>query len=248
MAIKGLLFDINGTLIDIYTTESDEQLYRVTANFLDYHAVKIAPCQLKRLFFDLNRQQRQESCEEFPEFDVAEIFKEIIRRFKTRPVSNLKQLADTASVVFRAAGRYKLECYDGVHDILKNLKRHYQLGAVSDGQSLWATPELYSVGLEHLFDPIIVSGDYGYRKPDVRLFEKALEVMQLDASEVIYIGNDMYRDVYGGHNAGMKTVFFKSNQGDHEYRGADADYIIYNFQELPRAIEFISAQVAAAEA
>ena len=117
MAIRGLLFDLNGTVIDIFTTESDEQLYRVTANFLDYYGVKIATCQLKRLFFELNRQQRQESSEEFPEFDVSLIFREIIRRFKTRPVSNIKQLADTAAVVFRAAGRYKLECYDGVYEI-----------------------------------------------------------------------------------------------------------------------------------
>ena len=240
MAIKGLIFDINGTLTDIFTSESDDQIYRVTANFLDYYGVKIATCQLKRLYFELNRQQRQESKEEFPEFDVADIFREIIRRFKTRPVNNIKQLADTAAVVFRAAGRYRLECYDGVYDILNDLKRHYQMAAVSDGQSLWAMPELQSVSLDHLFAPVVVSGDHGYRKPDARLFNKALEVMQLPPEEVIFIGNDMYRDVYGAHKLGMKTVFFKSNQGDHNYHGAEPDYIIYNFNELPQAIEFLS--------
>ena len=66
--------------------------------------------------------------------------------------------------------------------------------------------------------------------------------MQLFPDEVIFIGNDMYRDVYGGHAAGMKTVFFKSNQGDHDFHGAEADYIIYNFRELPRAIEFLTRQ------
>ena len=50
----------------------------------------------------------------------------------------------------------------------------------------------------------------------------------------------MYRDVYGAHELGMKTVFFKSNQGDHNYHGAEPDYIIYNFNELPQAIEFLS--------
>jgi len=239
--IKGLLFDLNGTVIDIFTTESDDQLYRVTGNFLDYYGVKIAPCQLKRLFFELNREQRQQSSEEFPEFDVALIFREIIRRFKTRPVSNIKQLADSTSIVFRAAGRYKLECYDGVYDCLRNLKKRFLMGAVSDGQSLWAVPELQSVNLEKFFDPVIVSGDCGYRKPDKRMYQAALDVMQLEANEVIFIGNDMYRDVYGAHCMGMKTVFFKSNQGDHEYRGAEADYIIYNFNELPRAIDFLIA-------
>ena len=119
IVIKGLLFDLNGTVIDIFTTESDDQLYRVTGNFLDYYGVKIAPCQLKRLFFELNRDQRQQSCEEFPEFDVSKIFQTVIQRFQTRPVENVKMLADTVSVVFRAAGRYKLECYDGVYDCLQ---------------------------------------------------------------------------------------------------------------------------------
>ena len=77
---------------------------------------------------------------------------------------------------------------------------------------------------------------------DLRLFERALASMQLFPDEVIFIGNDMYRDVYGGHAAGMKTVFFKSNQGDHDFHGAEADYIIYNFRELPRAIEFLTRQ------
>jgi len=240
--IKGLLFDLNGTVIDIYTSESDDQIYRITANFLDYYGVKIAPCQLKKLFFELNREQRQQSSEEFPEFDVALIFREIIKRFKSRPISNLQQLSETVSILFRAAGRYKLECYDGVYDILNNLKRRYKLGAVSDGQSLWAVPELRSVGLEKFFDPVLVSGDFGYRKPDGRLFEKALEAMQLFPDEVLFIGNDMYRDVYGGNSAGMKTVFFKSNQGDHNFHGVEADYIIYQFSELPRAIEFLSNQ------
>ena len=238
--IKGLLFDLNGTLIDIYTTESDDQLYRVTGNFLDYYGVKIAPCELKRRFFELNRQQRQQSSEEFPEFDVAGIFRDIIRDYQTHPVEKVDELAASTSIVFRAAGRYKLECYDGVYEILRDLKKRFILGAVSDGQSLWAVPELRSVNLENYFSCVVVSGDLGYRKPDERLFTQALNALQLLPEEVIFVGNDMYRDVYGAHIAGMKTVFFKSNQGDHEYRGSDADYIIYNFNELPRAIEFLT--------
>lgn len=237
--IKGILFDLNGTLIDIYTTESDDQLYRVTTNYLDYYGVKIAPCELKRRFFELNRMQRQQSEEDFPEFDVAKIFQQIIGDYHTRPLENTAELARSTAVVFRAAGRYKLECYDGVYEIMRDLKKRFLLGAVSDGQSLWAVPELQSVNLEDFFQTVVVSGDLGYRKPDIRLFKQALDALQLAPQEVIFVGNDMYRDVYGAHAAGMKTVFFKSNQGDHSYHGADADYIIYNFNELPRAIEFL---------
>ena len=70
----------------------------------------------------------------------------------------------------------------------------------------------------------------------------ALEKLQLKNSEVIYVGNDMYRDVFGAKNVGMKTVFFKTNQGEHGFSGADPDYIIYNFNELPRAVAFLEDQ------
>ena len=40
--------------------------------------------------------------------------------------------------------------------------------------------------------------------------------MKMEPSEVLFVGNDMYRDVYGAQRVGMKTVFFKSNQGTQE--------------------------------
>ena len=238
--IKGLLFDLNGTIIDILTNEGYDDLYRVTANFLDYYGVKVAPDQLRQLFFELNREQRRKSSQEFPEFDVSKIFQEIIWRFQQHNIGDIQQLADSAAIVFRAASRFRLECYDGVSEVLSELQKDYKMGAITDGQSLWAKAELFSVGLEKFFDPVLVSGDYGYRKPDKRLFEQALKMMELTADEVLFIGNDMYRDVYGGHNAGMKTVFFKSNQGSQQYNGAEPDYIIYNFRELPQAIDFLN--------
>jgi len=68
--------------------------------------------------------------------------------------------------------------------------------------------------------------------------------MKLRPQDVIFVGNDMYRDVYGAGKLGMKTVFFKSNQGDHEYHGINADYIIYNFEELLNAVAFLEDKAA----
>ena len=66
--------------------------------------------------------------------------------------------------------------------------------------------------------------------------------MNLAADEALFVGNDMFRDIYGAHEAGMKTVFFKSNQGDWKPHGAEPDYVIYSFGELPRAIEYFQGR------
>ncbi|MBO7147903.1 MAG: HAD family hydrolase [Lentisphaeria bacterium] len=238
--IRGLLFDLNGTVIDILTDENDYHVYRVTSNFLSYYGIMISPDRLKELFFELNRQQRKTSGEEFPEFDVEKIFRDI---FKSCGVSDCPEhLAATAAIVFRSASRHQLIPYPDVCEVLTQLQANYCMGALSDGQSLWAVPELRAAGLEKFFSFTIVSGDHGFRKPDKRMYEMALQKIGLNADEVLFVGNDMYRDVYGAHEAGMKTVFFRSNQGDHSSHGVEADYIIYHFSELPRAIAFLQGK------
>ena len=118
--IKALLFDLNGTLIDICTSESDDQVYRATANFLSYSGVYLAPEKLKELYFELNHEQRAASPEKFPEFDIAAIFCDVISRYSRFPLSDAQKsaLAHQASVVFRAASRFRLELYPDVKKVL----------------------------------------------------------------------------------------------------------------------------------
>lgn len=244
--IKGLLFDLNGTLIDILTNEEDFRTYQVTANFLDYYGIQITPEHLKEKYFAINRRQRKEKNEKFPEFDVVKIFYEIIDshiKKENQPTEEMKySLAETSSKVFRAAARHKLSLYDGVWDLLQIFKEKYQMAALSDGQKIWAERELKSCALDELLSFVLVSSDFGYRKPDLRLFETAVKKMGLAPEEILFVGNDMYRDVYGAKNANLKCVFFKSNQGDQQFHGAEADYIIYNFRELVNAINFFNLQ------
>ena len=182
---KALLFDINGTVSDIHTADEDDNVFRTTANFLRYHGVMISGGTLKNEYIELNRRQRRESPEDFPEFDVSGIFLDLVRRFRQRDVADEKTVADCAATVFRAASLYYLELYTGVREVLTMLKKIYRLGAVSDGQSLWAMPELQMVGLADFFECITVSGDVGFRKPDPRIFNLTLEKMGIKSEEAV---------------------------------------------------------------
>ncbi len=233
--IKAIIFDINGTLADIYTSESDDHIYRTTANFLDYHGIRIAPDKLKYEYFDRMKKQKENSHEKFPEFDVVKLFVSLTGKDNYRN----RQLAEAAATVFRAAGRYKLELYEGVMEVLNKLDERYRLAAVSDGQKLWAVPEMTTLGLSGFFDPVIISSEYGFRKPDQRIFKTVLKKLHVTPDEALYVGNDMYRDIYGAREAGLKTVFFHSNQGCQEYCGAEPDYVIRHFSQLTDAVNFL---------
>ena len=132
--------------------------------------------------------------------------------------------------------------YPGVLDVLNDLRPRYRLAAISDAQSAWCLPEMRAVGLDGYFDPIIVSGDFGYRKPDPRLFTAALTALRVAPENALFVGNDMFRDVYAAKRLGIKTVFFSSNQGGKQAEGVTPDYIIYQFPELRQAVEFFERQ------
>jgi len=247
MNIKAIIFDVNGTLIDIRTDEGNEDVYRVVSNLLAYQGIRTHRQALKALYFELMDAQKKNSGECHPEFNAVAIFRQIVNRLATDytrslPPQKLEQLPLLLAEAYRAASRYQLKLYPGVEATLNQLASKYRLAVVSDAQTAYALPELHAVGLASVFERITISGDYGYRKPDARLFENALHAMGIRASEAVYVGNDIYRDVYGAQEAGMKTVLFKSNQGCPEKAGINAEYIIYQFPELLNAIDFFEKQ------
>jgi putative hydrolase of the HAD superfamily len=246
MSIQAILFDINGTLIDIKTDESSEEIYRAIGHFLSYQGIPIHRQELHDLYFKILGKQHRESPERYPEFDAVAIFREILETCATdftRSLSPqwLEQLPVFLAQIFRGISRHRLEPYPGVEDVLEELRSSFSLGIVSDAQSTSAVPELNAVGLLEYFSPIIISGDFGYRKPDIRLFQKALADLNIDAGQIVFVGNDMFHDIFGAQQLGLKTVFVDSKQGTKEMEGVQPDYVIRHFPELIDALRFFGA-------
>jgi putative hydrolase of the HAD superfamily len=242
MKIKGIIFDVNGTLIDIHTDEHYSKIYRFISRFLTFQGISVHHGELKEEYFQIIREQRRSSREEHPEYDVQEVWREFLRR-REHPGSflspaKLEQMPVVLAELFRGISRRRLELYPGVRETLGELRTSHKLAVLSDAQKAWALPELRTVGIDWCFEHFIISGDHGFRKPDRRLFEMALARMELAPWEVLHVGNDMYRDVYGPKLLGIKTVFFSSNQGRKHMENVEPDYVIHNFGELRQAIDF----------
>ena len=128
--------------------------------------------------------------------------------------------------------RRRLRLYPHVRTVLDALAARFALAVVTDAQSSWARGELHGVGLDRYFDPVVVSGDHGYRKPDRRLFEHALTGLGVAAEHAVYVGNDMHRDIYGARAAGMRTVLFGSGHGTQSYRDTRPDHVVHDHRAL----------------
>lgn len=237
MDVRAIAFDVNGTLVDILTEDDLEQIFRAVGHFLTYQGVDLRRHQLRDLYFQIMKEQQLASPEEYPEFDAVGIWHRVLCEHMTDftrrlPTEKLEQMPLFLAEMYRGISRRRLRLYPHVREVLDVLRMHFPLALVTDAQSTYARGELHKVGLLDYFDPIIVSGDFGYRKPDKRLFRMALDRMGVAAEQALYVGNDMYRDIYGAREAGMKTVMFTSDQGTKEHLGCTPDHKITDHRQL----------------
>jgi len=237
MAIKSIIFDLYGTLIDIETDESMEEIYRAIAHFLTYHGVYMHRWEVRDLYYQIMKQQKEQSEEKYPEINVESVWNNFLIQEGIKVATARKKLAGTLSHIYRGISRKRLRLYPSVKDVLNELRATRRLALISDAQPCYALPEIRAVGLNGYFDPIVISADYGFRKPDPRLIENALEIMSLVPGEVIFVGNDMYRDIYGAYMLGIKTISIASNQGKQSYRDVTADYAVSRFEDVLLGVE-----------
>jgi putative hydrolase of the HAD superfamily len=237
MDIRAVAFDVNGTLVKILTEEGTEEIFRSAAHFLTYQGIDLHRDQVRDLYFQIMKEHLRASPEEYPEVDAVGIWRGIIEEHRTdftrtMPPGKLRQMPLFLAEMARGISRHRLGLYPHVREVLDVLREHYPLAIVTDAQSTYARGELHKVGLLGYFGPIVVSGDHGYRKPDRRLFQSALDGMGVAAGNALYVGNDMYRDIFGAREAGMKTVRVDSDQGTKAYLDCAPDYTITDFRDL----------------
>jgi putative hydrolase of the HAD superfamily len=225
---RAVFFDLYGTLIDIRTEEYDYWVYEMLSRYLAYHSVHIAPEELQKAFFDEIRKQMTQSKETYPEADISKVFFEIMNKYGKRKYS--KGTILNIAMLFRSLTIRRFGVFDGLYDVLVSLGKKYQTGIISDAQWVFAEPEIAMLGLDQFFKVRIFSSRAGFKKPDVRLFQQAMEELDVTPGLSVYIGDNPQKDIAGAKNAGMKFILFRGEC--HEYNGVRPDKCFYSYSEL----------------
>jgi len=243
--VRAVLFDVNGTLIEIRTEDHADDVYRAAGHYLTYQGIDLRRHEVRESYLAELKAQRAESGERWPEFDAVEVWRRVVARHATDftrglPAAKRAQIPVALAELTRGVARRRLKLYPHVRAVLDVLASRFALAVVSDAQSAWARAELAQVDLLHRFDPVVVSGDLGYRKPDPRLFRRALDALGLRPDQAVYVGNDMYRDVFGAREVGMYTVMFDSDQGTKEHEDTEPHVRITDHRDLPGILEALT--------
>ncbi len=105
----------------------------------------------------------------------------------------------------------------GTYDILQRIGRDYPIAVISNSDGKIADV-LGRCGIAKCFRCITDSGIVGSEKPHPAIFHAALQEMQAQAAESLYVGDVYAIDFVGAQNAGMEAVLFDVAGA---YRGRD---------------------------
>ncbi|MBA3468253.1 MAG: HAD family hydrolase [Herpetosiphonaceae bacterium] len=224
-----VLFDLYGTLIDIHTDERSRAVWQPLARFLRYQGLPADDQKLRHEFFSLMRQIRRASPERHPEWDGGVVFGTLLRALGYAGEAGF--ITEVAQL-FRVLSMRRLGLFSDTLPLLQHLHGRYRMGLISDAQRCFLEPELAEVGLSQFFDHIVVSSDYGYRKPDPRLFAQALAAFEVPPDQAVFIGDNLLRDVSGAVAARIPAIWLARPGARTEQSSARPDLTISGLAEL----------------
>lgn len=232
MQVKAVLFDLFDTLLLL---EEDEAYYepcmRRLHDFLVRNRIGASFEDFKRVYFEVRDELYTDTAEslEEPHFNVR--ISRVLQRFGYDfDVSNSIVVGATTAFADEFIRHVRLD--DDALDVLRKLSERYKLGLVSN----FAIPEcvwklLDKFGLRELFDAVLISAEINMRKPGPEIFERALEMLGVNASEAVVVGDTLGLDVKGAKNAGIKAILVERRPTE-EIAGAKPDRVIRSLQEL----------------
>jgi len=120
-------------------------------------------------------------------------------------------LASPLAEAYAAIRMPSIRLFDGVRELLGDLRVHYRLGLLTNGEPDMQWPKIKTLGIEESFDVIVVSGDTGVYKPDRRAFEILLARLGTEPGRALFVGDSPDKDVAGAKGAGMRVAWVRTD-------------------------------------
>ena len=92
------------------------------------------------------------------------------------------------------------------------------------------------LGLAEFFDGAVFSSGFGYRKPDPRIFEEALRLVEASPDQSVFVGDRLVDDIGGAQAVGMRAVLIRQFRQEDPGPGDHPDAVIERLRDLPAVL------------
>jgi len=198
-AINCVLFDLYGTLVDIWLDEDSAELWAGLCETLKGTGAALGPDEMRRQFRHILSEEVERGREGF-----------IMETVFTRLAAWLKIDRDVEALggLFRRLSTKSLTLRPYVAPLFAVLRRsNTKLGIVSNTEAVLTRYDLDRFPLLLTVDTAVLSSDVGLRKPDARIFRLALDRLQAVPGASVHVGNDWTADVVGALEAGLSAIY-----------------------------------------
>ena len=92
--------------------------------------------------------------------------------------------------------------------LINAIKKRAEVAIITNGTSQRQRAKIDKTKLNSYFEIIIISEEVGFSKPDKQIFELALKSLNIDPNEVLFVGDDIEKDIGGCQNADIKGIWY----------------------------------------
>ncbi|MBI5223291.1 HAD-IA family hydrolase [Candidatus Micrarchaeota archaeon] len=226
-SFKALLFDLDNTLLDFLSFKIE------TAKAAAKEMVRNGlPCT------ELAAYGKIFSVYEEKGIEYQKTFHDVIVPFGLD--ANASERIQQAAILAYLKKKFEiLRPYTSVRSTLIRLHTRYSLGIVTDAPRNKAWQRLILSGLEREFDFVITHDDTLNKKPHPSPFTLALSKLECLPSSVLFVGDNLERDILGAKNSGMVTCWAKyGSNRKAKHDSISPDFEIEKFEDLLKIVQF----------
>ena len=238
-SIDTLFFDLGFTLINF---EGDFHLvmaesYRVLADSLVQRGCRVDPAAFAARFQEVISHYYISRETDLVERPVDGYLSNVLSEFGLTGIRKEVLQASLADMYGVTQAYWQLET-DAIPTLEKLGVMGFQLGLITNA----ANPEdanhlIDKNGLRGYFKTILISSCEGIRKPDARIFHRALKRMNRSAEHTAMVGDTFTADIVGAQRVGIKGIWLPRRARERGalsiVDGIKPDLVIQSLAELP---------------
>jgi HAD superfamily hydrolase (TIGR01549 family) len=237
MTLQGVFFDLDDTLIGYEAAERAAIVagWRVAAR----RYPSLSEASLLTALYQIYRERFQYPSPGFGRLTLIsedELRRELTVAALERLDIQDRGLVDAMLAAHAHVSAQALAPLAGAVEVLQALRPSVRLGIITNGPAAMQRGKLARLGLEGFFDAIVVDTEFGFPKPDPRIFEHAARLVELTPESLCFVGNTLDADVAGARRSGWMSVWFNAVGAPAAW--PQPDYTIMQLSDLLRLEPF----------